>query len=305
MPKYAGLYIGAFTLFVIGGGFLLHLTLAPKPVGTASAQVACSVASAPRLEAQSAALFDITKRTFLFQKNADAQMPLASLTKLMTVLVASRILDPASLVSVRAEALTPEGDSGLLAGELWEVQDLIDFTLITSSNDGAHALALAASAQAQEPMEAFIARMNALAGAFSLQQTYFLNDTGLDVSPRTAGAYGSAEDIARLLLHIYEEEETVFSGSVKSEKTFVSASGVPHTATHTSAIAGVLSGEIVSKTGFTDLAGGNLAVVAEPGLGHPVVLVVLGSSKEGRDTDLQTLYDYAKKSLKRATLCGI
>ena len=46
---------------------------------------------------------------------------------------------------------------------------------------------------------------------------------------------------------------------------------------------------LASKTGFTDLAGGNLAVVVDVGLNHPVVIVVLGSSKEGRFSDVEFL----------------
>jgi D-alanyl-D-alanine carboxypeptidase len=46
---------------------------------------------------------------------------------------------------------------------------------------------------------------------------------------------------------------------------------------------------MMSKTGYTDLAGGNLAVVFDAGIGHPVAVVVLGSTKEERFTDVQRL----------------
>jgi D-alanyl-D-alanine carboxypeptidase len=51
----------------------------------------------------------------------------------------------------------------------------------------------------------------------------------------------------------------------------------------------------MGKTGFTDLAGGNLAIVFDVGLAHPVVAVVLGSSEEGRFSDMQKLVDRARR----------
>ena len=54
-----------------------------------------------------------------------------------------------------------------------------------------------------------------------------------------------------------------------------------------------------SKTGFTDIAGGNLGVIVDITVGHPVVLVVLGSSREGRFKDIATLYTALQKSLEK------
>ncbi|XKT74279.1 MAG: D-alanyl-D-alanine carboxypeptidase family protein [Patescibacteria group bacterium UBA2163] len=268
---------------------------------TAAAQCT-SFASAPEIEARAAYVLDINTNTVLYKKEASQQLPLASLTKLMTVLVALETLDPTSIIAIDPNALDIEGDSGLLAHELWRIQDLIDFTLMTSSNDGAHALALAVEKSKKDP-GSFIKTMNQKTSNLGLSQTYFLNDTGLDVSTSTGGSYGSPRDIATLLTYIYKNKTELFSGSVTPASTFVSISGITHTASHTSSSVGTLGGEVIAKTGFTDLAGGNLALVAEPILGRPVAIVVFQSTRTGRDRDITQLYEYAKTVLKRDILC--
>ncbi len=305
MNSYIGAGIGVFVVFVIGMGFYVNQLITlhiETPTNGLVASAACS-APLPRIEAKAAYVFDLNKGRVLYQKNETAQVPLASLTKIMTVLIASRVLNPNEFITITPEALTPEGDSGFTVGELWKVQDLIDFTLITSSNDGAHALALATTNSKGEPFDTFVQRMNTLAGQLNLRQTYFLNDTGLDVSEKTAGAYGSARDFAHLLVEVYERDRDTFSASNIPKKTITSVSGKFYDAIHTSAISGELPGWILAKTGFTDLAGGNLAVIAEPIVGHPVALVVLASGKEGRDKDLTTLFRFVQNNIKRDTLC--
>lgn len=294
--------VGITSVAIIGVLFGMRFLPAPTPrVYVAAANVCLSEQSAPRVEASAAYVLDIERGEVLYRKQETGQLPLASLTKIMTVLVASEMLDGAARVTITKEALATEGDSGLYAGEIWGAQDLIDYTLITSSNDGAHALALASGQSDQSG--GFVNAMNAKARSLGLTQTYFLNDTGLDVSTTTSGAYGSARDVAMLVTHVYRSVASVFDASSQKRRVFTSVSGFTHDATHTSAVTGTLSGEVVAKTGFTDLSGGNLAVVAEPILGRPIAIAVLGSSKIGRDRDVSALYAYAKSVLKRSILC--
>ena len=296
-------------LIVLGLGLLVHALHVPNPVQ--AEKLSCNTYTQDNglsIAAESAYVVDLKTHTPLYVKNAHAQLPLASLTKLMTVLVASEILDEAQLITISEEAFNPEGDSGFVIDELWKAVDLIDFTLITSSNDGAHALALAvkkkdANENGRENFD-FIKAMNAKASHLGMVQTYFINDTGLDVSLQTAGAYGSAYDVSLLLSHVYRESSRVFDASTTAGMVFRSVSGIEHTATHTSGLVGVLPGSAVSKTGFTDLAGGNLGVVVETLPGHPVAIVVLHSTREMRDKDVETLYQFSRDMLKRATLCN-
>jgi D-alanyl-D-alanine carboxypeptidase len=70
---------------------------------------------------------------------------------------------------------------------------------------------------------------------------------------------------------------------------FSSLDGVAYLAENTNIIAKTVPGLLASKTGYTDLAGGNLAIAFDAGLAHPVIVVVLGSSQEGRFTDVEKL----------------
>lgn len=256
------------------------------------------------LTASAAYAEDIVTGEVLYQKNASAQLPLASLTKVMTALTVSELLPEGTLVVVTKEALEPEGNSGLLENETWKLEDLIDFTLMASVNDGARALSLAAAVESGHDLDWFVRAMNTKAETLGLPQTYFLNDTGLDVSSTTAGAYGSAENVARLLSYaVSSRNSRIAEGSTVASRTFVSLDQTTHEAENTSTAGVFLENAIFSKTGFTDLAGGNLGVVFEPFLGRPVAAVVLGSTREGREDDIRLLGAAAKKELKRKIAC--
>ena len=73
-------------------------------------------------------------------------------------------------------------------------------------------------------------------------------------------------------------------------------SGIPNTNQDIETI----SGAEASKTGYTDMAGGNLGIIVDISVGHPVVIVVLGSTREGRFKDMDTLYKALKASLTQS-----
>jgi D-alanyl-D-alanine carboxypeptidase len=66
---------------------------------------------------------------------------------------------------------------------------------------------------------------------------------------------------------------------------------------------GTLDGAIAQKTGYTDLAGGNLSEVFEPTPGRPVAAVILGSTLADRNSDMEALAQGAGAALKRMLLC--
>lgn len=304
MSREGRIAVGIIFIVFIGIAVGIRINLELARAHQTVAAVSCSVSSRPQVSAEVVYVYDIVGQKVLFEKNASQQMPLASLTKLMTAYVASDVLSPDKTLTITSESFAPEGDSGLRLGEKWHVKDLVDFTLITSSNDGAHTLALAVAEAERIPYESFARLMNEKAAEIGLGQTFFLNETGLDVSSSTSGAYGSAYDIATLLANIYSSHSSAFSASSEAQKTITSLSGFVHEANHTSSVPGGIAGAVVAKTGFTDLAGGNLAVIAEPLLGRPVAIVVLKASRETRDSDVRMLYDFAKSSLRRTLTCN-
>ncbi len=291
-------------LLLLSGSLFLALSPAsaePSNLALASPYCANKTAEA-NLLAKAAYAKDLKTGETIYEKNADTQLPLASLTKLMTVLTAMDSLSLNDEVTVTREALSPEGE-GLSLGEIWRAGDLIDYTLVASVNDGAHALALASSKAKHEEPTVFFARMNAKAKSIGMVQTYYTNDTGLDISATAGSSYGSAKDIARLFEYLAVHEPRLIEGSTADTKIFSAESGQVHVATNTSTVIGALGGAIASKTGYTDLAGGNLGIVFEPIPGRPVAAVVLGSTREGRDNDMRILIEAVKRWESRTILC--
>lgn len=276
--------VGAFA----GLLFLGFTYYAPRPE-VPEAFVAAPVPHSPlpitlapeALEAQAAVLYDPTTHTILYAKNEEAQLPLASLTKLATAL-ATLTQDENQFITIAESDLAEEGDAGLKPGQTWRLSDLVAFGLTTSSND-----AMAAASRALT-RAGTVEKMNADARAEGLSQSYFLNPTGLDLSSSTAGAYGSARDVAALVERLIRTHPAVF------EATAYRPESAPASVASTLTPAHSMSGFIAGKTGFTDLAGGNLAVVVDIGLNEPLIAVVLGSSREGRFTDVLTMLEAAK-----------
>ncbi len=228
-----------------------------------------------KLQAQAAVVYDPVRNQIIFAKNADQVLPIASLTKLMTTLVA-------------AETLPPQTEVSTSDGRRWHLSDLINFTLVTSFNDGANNLAAAAGAASGGSTSTFIAKMNATANQLNLNHTKFDNPSGLDLDSATPGAQSTATEVAKLMAYIVSHHPSLLADTVQAVLTVPSLSG-PQLAINTNTAASSFPGLIASKTGFTDLAQGNLAITFDAGLNQPLVAVVLGSSETGRLRDARTL----------------
>jgi serine-type D-Ala-D-Ala carboxypeptidase (penicillin-binding protein 5/6) len=289
---------------LIGAAFALMLFAEPSALPQAQTFAECGAApDSPQVLARAAYVYSIADQEALFEKNADAQLPLASVTKVMTVLAALDTLAFDDVVTITPEALTPEGESGFRIGDTMKAGELAAFTLIESSNDGARALLLA-SAEKQHMSEAdFIDGMNKRARGIGLSQTYYMNETGLDISGTVAGAYGSARDAALLMAFLAEERPAVVEHSVEPERRLKLKNGGQLLARNTALIGSAFGATIGSKTGFTDLAGGNLAFVFEPIPGKPVSVVVLGSTREAREADAERLARFASETLRKQGAC--
>jgi len=242
------------------------------------------------LGAQAAFVYDINTDEALYAVHEEVQLPLASITKLLTAYLATKELGENKYIRITSEDLRTEGDSGLLVDETWKVGDLARFSLVGSSNDGAHALTRALSSYSGKTPALLLSQGASVIG---LPQTFALNGTGLDTNTQMSGAYGSAKDVAILLGTIYKENRGLLLDSSGASATFFSAEGFAHGATSTNHLASTLPQLVGAKTGYTDLAGGNLAVLIEVAPGRPVAVVVLGSSVDGRFVDVADLVERA------------
>ena len=240
--------------------------------------------------ATAALAVDFATGSILYEKNADVVLPLASLTKIISSLALFDTLSLDEIVTTSEQAIATEGASALMAGERYQVRDLLVMTMIESSNDAITALVeYAAHKEGIAPLyhEAwFIEQMQNKALALGAsQKMVFYNPTGLDISDQLAGAYGSARDI----IHIAQNSFSSPLWDLTRVGTIISQDGRVVTLRPTNSLQGSLVQLRGAKTGFTDIAGGNLLVLLEQPIGRPIGVVVLGSTHEGRFSDVAFL----------------
>jgi D-alanyl-D-alanine carboxypeptidase (penicillin-binding protein 5/6) len=154
--------------------------------------VAPALAAAPQVSGRAYLVQNATTGEVVAQRNARLRVPMASITKLMTVLVTLEHARLSDVVTVSgAAAVRGESSIGLQAGERLTVRDLVEAALIQSANDAAVALA---DHVGGGDRAAFVAMMNAKARQLGLLDTHFANPDGLDA----AGHFSSARDLTRL-----------------------------------------------------------------------------------------------------------
>lgn len=318
MPRYTRAHIAGALMFVaVAGGFALvglnHTALPGGSTLSYGERRTESILPQPArtdhfagiaLTAKAAYVYDAATGVVLYAKNEHEALPLASLTKAMTALVAAESGDRASTVAIRPDDVLVEGDSGLLPGEKLPLKDILDFTLVASSNDGAHAVAAWAGGSVDDtsgaygaPEDRFVVRMNEHAKKIGLADTTFSNPTGLDLSSYTAGAYGSARDMAFLFAYINKNHPEILSATTNDRVTVWSQDALPHTATNTNPYVTKIPGITGSKTGYTELAGGNLVISIDAGVARPVIIAVLGSTEQGRFEDVAHLAQAALEAI--------
>lgn len=256
------------------------------------------------LSAKAAYVYDAKTKKQLFAKNEYEVLPLASVTKIMTAATALSIVPETTYVTIDAAATRVEGNSGLTVGERWLLRDLLKFTLIESSNGGAIAVAstvggiLATTTVSEEQNRSrFVKEMNKRASAIGLGSTRFFNESGLDIDAMRAGAYSTAKEAARMLAYGLEKFPSIFTETRWSNLT-LAGDAKTHNAKNTNKETDNFPLLIASKTGYTDLAGGNLVIAFDAGFSHPIIISVLGSTIGGRFSDAEALVWAALEALQ-------
>jgi D-alanyl-D-alanine carboxypeptidase (penicillin-binding protein 5/6) len=276
--------IGASTLLAL---FLfIPLSVGPKMAVFEKDAVATSTApnafTSISIEAKAAIVYDLATGETLYAKNADAQLPLASLTKLLTVYAAFAKLSPSTPITIPPEVARLEAPHVFNVGQTFSLSDLARLTLTASLNDGAAAIASATAARENHTENEMLA---GAAAALNLSQTYAVNGSGLDESSAISGGYGSAHDLALLAGALVAKAPEIAEATTRRSATAKSEGGTSYTVNNTDPFVTTLPRLLLSKTGYTDLAGGNLALVFDVGLQHPIAVIILGSSKNERFVD--------------------
>lgn len=255
------------------------------------------------IEGKGFVVYDPRTESVIYQKNSNISYPLASMTKVMTIMLAYKVIPEKTIIKINSFDLEVEGDSGLKVGDSWDRDDLMSYTLSVSSNDGAHALARVGGeyitgekSDYTKQVASFVEYMNKLALEYGFSSIVFKNESGLDINENEPAVVGNGVDVAKLFAKAYLEIPQIFETTTKSISYISSESNV-YKAKNTNEAASKIPGLALSKTGYTDLADGNLGVVVEVSPGTPVVIVVMHSTKEGRFRDVEEIYNTVLKSM--------
>jgi D-alanyl-D-alanine carboxypeptidase (penicillin-binding protein 5/6) len=260
---------------------------AAEPSKTAPAGPVITVAGAPKaVKAKAGILIDATTGQVLWAKNANEVRPIASITKVMTALVVlqagqmnRRIAVPKAVKNYVAKY--GANAVGLVAGQVFTVDELLHMMLIESAADAAYTLA-----NAYGPgLPAFIGKMNAEAARLGLTHTHFTSPDGLPY-PSETSTYSTPVELVRLgeVAMGYQE----FRGIVKL-RYYTLKKGNGHgtySVTTSNELIGQYPGILGIKTGFTNAAGHTLLFEAERN-GRVLIGDVLGSPPTGAGAGAQ------------------
>jgi len=288
--------VGILCLIYFYGLKLQGIALA-KEAQRASAIEAMNPFKNINLEAKSVYVYDLVDKKVLYERHPNIVLPLASLAKIMTALVAIDHLNPEDQIKIDKESLSLIGSAGLKNGEVFTRDALLSVMLIESSNDAAHAIAKEVGKRVGggDPIDNFRNLMNEKATEIGLTKTVFYDESGLDVSKDQAGAYGSAVEVAKTLTYAYNTHPEIFGVTSYEYTTVESNNNIAHVLENTNKSIDKIPALIFSKTGRTTLAGGNLGIIFYLEEDHPVAVVALGSTIQGRFDDVVSLVDSSIK----------
>jgi D-alanyl-D-alanine carboxypeptidase (penicillin-binding protein 5/6) len=268
-----------------------------------AALLACAAAASARTAGsyKGAIATDAATGTVLFEDNADAVSPPASMTKLMTFAVlyddmkqGTIGLDTPVVVTAedaRVAALKDSTEVWLRQGETFPVEELIYAMMIQSANDAAYALAHKAGGT----VSAFVAQMNAKAHALGMNRSTFRSPHGFPPrSHRIAdGDLTTPRDFSVLCRYLLLHTDVLKYTSVKTRAFGAGIRFEPVQMTNHNHLLGRIPGVDGLKTGFTDGAGFCLSATASRG-GRRIIVVMMDSpDSRTRDLNVQELINQA------------
>ena len=262
---------------------VLALLLALVPVKGEAADL--SVAG------KSAVLMAVSPGTVLYESNAHQALAPASVTKIMTMLLIMEAVDSGKIaltdMVTASEAAAAKGGSQiyLKAGETMSVSDMLKSIAVSSANDCACAMAehIAGSE------EAFVSQMNQRAQELGMQDTHFVNCTGLDDSPEAAEHKTSAYDIALMSRELLKnhpkikELTTIWMDTVRNGTFGLS---------NTNKLIRFYQGATGLKTGYTSAAGYCLSASALRDDMELIAVVMGADTSQNRNAACKQLLDY-------------
>lgn len=242
------------------------------------------------VSARSAVLYQPETSSFLYSKNSDVRMPMASTTKIMTALVALEECDPSEIVQIDERAVGIEGSSAYLKeGEELTMEELLYALLLQSANDAAVAIACHIGGD----VPGFALMMNEKAEELGLENTHFTNPHGLDNEEH----YTTAAELAKIAAEALKNES--FRKITSTYKKTFSTEERSRTYVNHNKLLRMYDGCIGVKTGFTKRSGRCLVGAAEKG-GLTFVTVTLDAPSDWNDH--RAMLDAGFESLERIIL---
>ena len=239
-------------------------------------------------------LIDDSTGCIISEKNADEQRPMASITKMMTCLLALENGQMNDTIEITQDVYIAK-DSRVKLGDKYTMRHLIDEMMLLSDNDAAYALAKHIGGDTLK----FCDMMNEKAAYLGMTHTHFANPNGMP----NLNNYSTASDLIRLSR--YCMRDSLFAaivGTVEKDVPLLDGRHMP--CRNTNALLKTYEGCLGIKTGFTRLAGNCLASAATRN-GTTLYLVLLNSrSMSSRFTESAILLDYGFNVMKTYGLRG-
>ncbi len=239
------------------------------------------------VEAQAALLMEKTTGQVLYAKNEHEQLEPASVTKVMTLLLAMEALDEGRIryddtVTVSAYAASMGGSQVFLSeGEQITVEDLFKAICVASGNDASVAMA----EHIAGVTELFVEQMNARAKQLGMSDTHFVNCTGLPAEGHVTSAWDIALMSRELILHHPDIRRftTIWMDTLRGGSFQLS---------NTNKLIRFYDGATGLKTGSTDAAGFCISATAERDGMELIAVIMKGQTADKRNTDAKTLLNY-------------
>ena len=245
----------------------------------------------PSVSARAAVLYEAESGSFLYEKDADLRLPMASTTKIMTALVVAEVAEKSEEVVIDARAVGTEGSSAYLReGDVYTVEELLYALLLQSANDAAVALACHVGGS----VPAFAEMMNARAEELSLVDTHFENPHGLDSEEH----YTTARELSVIAAEALKRDD-LRDIVATYKKTFIREERRRTYVNHNKLLR-LVDGAVGVKTGYTKTAGRCLVGAAERN-GLTFITVTLDDPCDW--SDHEALFDYGATRLQRVVLC--
>ncbi len=247
------------------------------------------------LSSESAILMDAESGKILYEKNIDEKLPMASMTKIMSMLLIMENIENGSL-KYEDKVLISENASGmggsqvfLQAGEEYTVDDLLKCIAVSSANDAVVAMAEKISGS----VDTFVTLMNEKAKSLGLENTNFANPHGLD----NENHYSTAYDMAIMAKELLKHEDILKYTSIY-EDYLTKPDGSQVWLVNTNRLVRFYDGVDGLKTGYTTEAGYCLTGTAKKNDLRLISVVMKSPSAEERSSDTSTLLTYGFNSFK-------